>query len=163
MAPLQVTAAIAVPLLAAQIAGFGQVAKVEILTSGISCGICAAVSEFQFRRMPAVKSVAISLPNESITISYKSGAAFSPRAIHEVLNPLHVQVLRLRIEASGYMEESKDGKRYLVCGQDRFQLRPSPKSEGIEPGVPLMVDGVVIERRETLELLLMKVSGSRKQ
>jgi copper chaperone CopZ len=163
MASLQVTTAFAVQLLAAQIAGFGQVARVEILTSGISCGICAAVSEFQFRRMPAVKSVAISLPNESITISYKSGAAFSPRAIHEVLNPLQVQVLRLRIEASGYMEESRDGKLYLVCGQNRFQVKPSPKSEGIEPGAPLIVDGVVIERGETLELLLMKASPGRNQ
>ena len=50
-----------------------QVDSVEMRTTGISCGVCAMVSEFQFRRMAGVDKVTISLAREAIVIFYKPG------------------------------------------------------------------------------------------
>ena len=38
-----------------------QVERVAIRTTGISCGTCAAISEFYLRRLPSIDKVNISL------------------------------------------------------------------------------------------------------
>ena len=44
-----------------------------MLTTGISCGACAGLSEIYFRRMPGIARITISLSKESITLFYKLG------------------------------------------------------------------------------------------
>src|SRR5439155_27250481 len=50
-----------------------QVERVAVRTTGISCGTCAAVSEFYLRRLPSIDKVDISLKNEAVMVSYKPG------------------------------------------------------------------------------------------
>src|SRR5918911_190646 len=82
-----------------------QVGKVAIQTTGISCGVCAAISEVQFRRMPGVDKVAISLSTETITLFYNSDASFDPRQIRRILQPLEVGVVRFQLSARGKVLE----------------------------------------------------------
>jgi hypothetical protein len=58
-----------------------QVEKIAMRTTGISCGICAGLSEIYFRRLPGVDQVKISLTTEAIMLTYKPGAPFDPEAI----------------------------------------------------------------------------------
>src|SRR5207253_639182 len=62
-----------------------QVDKVAIKTTGISCGTCAAVSEIYLKRLPAVDKVAISMKNEAVLVSYKTGASFQPKELRDIL------------------------------------------------------------------------------
>ena len=131
-----------------------QVEKVDIRTTGISCGVCAAVSEVQFRRMPDISKVAISLPKETITLSYKPGAAFGPRQIREVLQPLDVVVVHFQISARGRVQEERE-KRYFLAGKDKFVLAGT---SSIAADGPLFIEGIVNDRIEPMEL---KVLNSR--
>ena len=48
-------------VLAASVPVSAQVEKVAMRTTGISCGVCAGLSEIYFRRLPGVAGVKISL------------------------------------------------------------------------------------------------------
>jgi len=153
-----------VAFLAARFSGSAQVNRVEILTSGISCGVCAVVSEIQFRRMPGVGKVDISLSNESITISYGPDAEFSPEAIHQILQPLNVHVLRLRIWARGRIEELKKGEYRLVTGRHKFAVKLRAGTGSIQTGTPVLIEGIILnERVSPMELRAVKVSVLEKQ
>src|SRR5215470_3920168 len=103
-------------LFALALPGWGQVEKVAMRTTGISCGVCAAVSELNFRRLGGVEKVDISLAKEAIMLTYKPGAAFDPRGIREVLRPLEVGVVQFQISARGRVQE-QGGKRLFVAGK----------------------------------------------
>src|SRR5262249_10081602 len=108
-------------VLAFPIVSAAQVEKVVVRTTGISCGACAAISEIQFRRMPGVKDVSISLSTETITISYKPGSSFDPQQIREVLEPLNVRVVQFHITARGRVR--MEGENWIfVAAVDKFGL-----------------------------------------
>jgi copper chaperone CopZ len=149
---------IAAALTLAQVPGLAQVEKVEILTSGISCGVCAAVSEVQFRRMEGIDKVTINLPKEAITLHYKADAGFSAQALQRVLDPLNVQILRLRIAARGRIEDGPAGKKSLVAGRNRFVVWLPAGAGMIDPKEHVFVEGLLIGRGETMECKVATVT-----
>ena len=156
-------AVLAVAFPAASFSASAQVDRVEILTSGISCGVCAVVSEIQFRRMPGVGRVDISLSNESITVSYGPDAEFSPQAIRRILQPLNVHVLQLRVWARGRIEESKKGDYLLVAGKYRFAFKSRAGIGPIPTGTPVFIEGIILNERESpMELRALKVGALEK-
>jgi hypothetical protein len=131
-----------------------QVERVAIRTTGISCGVCALVSEIHFKRMAGVEKVTISRSEEAILLSYKPGAAFAPRRIREVLQPLEVGVVQFQITARGRVQEG-GGKRLFIAGQDRFVLAPAGDAPAIPPGAPLRIEGIVNDRLDPMELKIL--------
>ena len=123
-------------------AALAQVQKVVVRTTGISCGVCAVVSEVQFRRPPAIDDVAISLSKETITLHYKSGAGFDPQQIRRVLQPLDVGVLQFLVTAQGRVRE-ENGKRIFVAGEDRFVVAPVTSTADIPVDTGVVIEGVV--------------------
>src|ERR1700693_6141945 len=99
--------------------GEGQVEKLAMRTTGISCGICAGLSEIYFHRLPGVDKVKISLSQEAIMLTYKPGAKFDPHAIRKILEPLKVGVVQFQIGVRGQVHQS-GGKRILEAGDDKF-------------------------------------------
>src|ERR1700740_3088880 len=91
---------------------FAQVETVAIRTTGISCGVCAAISEIQFKRVAGVDKVTISFAKEAIMLSYKPDATFSPRHLRAVLQPLDVGIVQFHISARGRFQEQR-GKRFF--------------------------------------------------
>src|SRR5438132_13405764 len=76
-----------------------QVERVAVRTTGISCGTCAAVSEFYLRRLPSIDKVDISLKKEAVMVSYKPGSSFQPNDSRENLQKPDVAVTQLSISA----------------------------------------------------------------
>jgi copper chaperone CopZ len=130
-----------------------QVETVAMHTTGISCGVCAAVSEINLKRMAGVDRVAISLAKEAIIIYYKPGAAFSPRRIREVLQPLEVGVVQFQISARGCVQ-GPDGKRFFTAGKDRFVLVP-PGDAPLPHDTPVLIEAILNDRLEPMELKIL--------
>src|SRR5579863_3575430 len=84
-------------LFLASLPASAQVEKVAMRTTGISCGVCAGLSEVYFRRMPGIDAVKISLSKEAIMLTYKPGATFDPKAIRDLLRPMDVGVVQFQI------------------------------------------------------------------
>ena len=84
---------------------FAQVERVAMKTTGISCGVCAAVSEINFRRLASVDKVTISRSSEAIMVSYKPGSAFHPQEFRDLLKPLEVGIAQFQISAKGRLQE----------------------------------------------------------
>lgn len=145
-----------------EVAGLAQVDNVEILTSGISCGVCAVVSEVRFRRMEGIGKVDISSAKETITLHYKPDARFSAKEIEEVLRPLGVHVLRMRMEARGRLETGGDGKMLLVAGRNRIPVRLGAGAGTIEPGAQLLVEGLILGSGETVECKVGRIRNAEK-
>lgn len=133
---------------------WAQVEKVAMRTTGISCGVCAVVSEINFKRMGGVDKVTISLSQEAILISYKPGATFSPQGIREVLQPLKVGVAQFQISARGRVRE-RGGKRCFVAGQDTFLIAPAANSPAIPPDTPVLIEGILNDRRDPMEVKIL--------
>jgi copper chaperone CopZ len=134
-----------------------QVEKVAITTTGISCGVCAAVSEVQFRRLPTVAHVAISLSRETITLSYKPGSSFDPRQIRQVLRPLEVGVALFQITAAGRVRQEA-GKCFFDAGRDSFILVPEKTASAIPIDTAVLIEGIV---NDSLEPIQLKISSFR--
>jgi len=145
-------------LLAAALPVRSQVERVSLTTTGISCGVCAAVSELHFRRMPGVESVAISLAKESIVIVYKPTANFSARGIKEVLQPLDVGILLFRISARGHIQE-EGGKMFFIAGNDKFVVPPSGNSQSLLRAATVRIEGVVNDRADPVELKIISITA----
>lgn len=123
----------------------GQVQKVAMRTTGISCGYCAGLSELSFRRMQGVDKVEISLSKEAIMLSYKPGAAFDPAAIRKILEGWKVGVTQFQISARGHVEE-KDGKKFFRADKDKFALTVTARSPVIPPNTPVLIEGILDDR-----------------
>jgi hypothetical protein len=130
-----------------------QVEKVTMRTTGISCGVCAAVSEIKFRLMRGVDQVSISLPAESITLTYKPDAAFVPRDLRHILQPLQVGVVQFTITVRGRVV-NEAGRRFFVAGKERFALLPSATSAAV-PDRPVRIEAVVYDHRDPMELKVL--------
>ena len=132
---------------------WSQVETVAMHTTGISCGVCAAVSEINLKRMPGVERVAISLAKEEIILSFKAEAAFSPRRIREVLQPLEVGVVQFQISARGYVQ-GQDGKRFFMAGKDKFVLVPTGDAP-LPRDTAVLIEAILNDRLEPMELKIL--------
>jgi copper chaperone CopZ len=130
-----------------------QVEKVAMLTTGISCGVCAAVSEVHLKRMAGVDRVAISLAKEEIVIYYKPGAAFSTQRIRDVLQGLDVGVVQVQIRARGYVQE-RGGKRFFIAGKDKFGLVPVGDAP-IPRDTPLLIEAILSDNVDPIQLKML--------
>lgn len=137
-----------------------QVEKVAMRTTGISCGICAGLSEIYFRRVPGVDQVKISLRTEAIMLTYKPGAVFDPAAIRKILEPMKVGVVQFQIGARGQVEEN-GGKRIFVAGRDRFALLDAIDSPEIPLKTEVRVEGILFDRSKPMELKVLTSSTIR--
>jgi|SRR5579884_2848526 len=124
-------------------------------TTGISCGVCAAVSDMNLRRMPGIDTVTISLAKESISIKYKPGAAFSPAALREVLQRVEVGIVEFQIRVRGIVQE-QGGKKVLIAATDRFVLLPAERAAAIPVGTSVALEGSLNDFANPMELEIRK-------
>jgi hypothetical protein len=134
--------------------GRAQVEKIAMRTTGISCGICAGLSEIYFRRLAGVDQVKISLRTESILITYKPGAVFDPERIRKILEPLKVGVVQFQIGARGEVVET-DGNRFLMAGRDKFALLDAIDSPSVPLNTPVRVEGILFDRAKPMQLKIL--------
>ena len=131
-----------------------QVEKIAMRTTGISCGICAGLSEIYFRRLPGVERVKISLRNEAIMLTYKPGAAFDPEAIRKVLEPLKVGVVQFQIGLRGEVRESA-GKQVLQAGKDTFVVRDTIDAPALPLNTPLRIEGILFDHATPMQVKVL--------
>jgi len=131
-----------------------QVEKVAMRTTGISCGICAGLSEIYFRRLLAVDKVKISLSSEAIMLTFKPGATFDPEAIRKILEPLKVGVVQFQIGARGEVLENS-GKGFLIAGRDKFALLDAIDSPAVPHNVLVRIEGILFDRASPMELKVL--------
>lgn len=137
-----------------------QVEKVAMKTTGISCGVCAAVSEIYFHRVQGVDKVRISRSNEAILLTYKPGAKFDTQAIRKVLEPLKVGIVQFQIDVRGEVHQ-EGGRRILTAGPDRFTLLDAIDSPDVPPGVPVRIEGILYDRETPPEIKVLTVQTIR--
>jgi hypothetical protein len=138
------------------VAAQAQVEKIAMRTTGISCGLCAGLSEIYFRRLAGVDKVKISLSTEAIMLTYRPGATFDPEAIRKILEPLKVGVVQFQIGARGQVLEN-GGKRFLIAGRDKFVLLDAIDSPPLPLNVPVRIEGILFDRASPRELKVLKV------
>jgi len=131
-----------------------QVEKAAIRTTGISCGTCAAVSEFYLRRLPSIDKISISRKNEAVMVSYKPGATFQPKDLREALQKTDVGITQLQISARGRVQEQA-GKPFFIAGKDRFLLVSAPNTPQLPSNTPVLIEAVVNDRTDPMELRIM--------
>jgi hypothetical protein len=131
-----------------------QVEKVAMRTTGISCGICAGLSELSFRRVPGVDRVSISLSKEAIMLSYKPGATFDPAGIRRILEGWKVGVIQFQISARGRVEE-QGGKKLFKADKDEFALTASATSPAIPSNTPVIIEGILNDRSHPMEVKVL--------
>lgn len=143
-------------ILASAGSAFAQVEKVAVRTTGISCGTCAAFSEIYLRRLAGVDSIKISLSTEAILVSYKTGAAFRPKEIRDVLKRTDVGVLQFQITARGRVLE-QGSQRFFVAGRDRFLLAAAADAPRPPAGSPVLIEAMLNDLVDPMELKVMTV------
>jgi len=141
-------------LLTVALPAAAQVEKAAIRTTGISCGTCAAVSEFYLRRLPSIDKISISRKNEAVMVSYKPGATFQPKDLREALQKTDVGITQLQISARGRVQEQA-GKRFFIAGKDRFLLVSAPNTPQLPSNTPVLIEAVVNDRTDPMELTIM--------
>ena len=127
-----------------------QVEKVAMRTTGISCGMCAGLSEIYFRRMPGVDQVKISLSQEAVMLTYKPGAAFEPEKIRKILESMEVGVRQFQISARGYVSE-QGGARFFIAGKDKFALADT----SIPVGKPVAIEAILDDRARPMAVRIL--------
>jgi copper chaperone CopZ len=137
-----------------------QVEKIAMRTTGISCGICAGLSEIYFRRLPGVDQVKISLSSEAIMLTYKPGATLDLQAIRGVLQPLKVGIVQFQIDLRGQVQEN-GGKRFLLAGKDKFVLLDAIDEPAIPLNTPVRVEGILFDRATPMEVKVLTVKPLR--
>jgi hypothetical protein len=138
------------------VAAKAQVEKIAMRTTGISCGLCAGLSEIYFRRLAGVDKVKISLSTEAIMLTYRPGATFDPEAIRKILEPLKVGIVQFQIGARGQVLEN-GGKRFLIAGRDKFVLLDAIDSPPLPLKVPVRIEGILFDHASPRELKVLKV------
>lgn len=131
-----------------------QVEKATIRTTKISCGTCAAVSEFKLKRLAGVDKVTISLSNESVMVFYKPAANFQPAEIRKVLEPLYVGIAQFQVSARGRVQD-QGGKRYFVAGKDRFVLAAAANAPKVPSETPVVVEAVLNDKLNPMEIRVL--------
>ena len=144
----------------AALPGRAQVEKVAMKTTGISCGVCAGVSEIYFRRLQGVDKVKISRSHESIMLTYKPGARFDAQAIRKILEPLKVGVVQFQVGVRGEMHK-ESGKRILAAGSERFILLDAIDSPDVPASVPIRIEGILYDHHSPMEIKVLTVQTIR--
>lgn len=145
-------------LLAGAVPACAQVEKVALRTTGISCGICAGLSELYFHRVPGIDHVKISLSQEAILLTYKPGATFDPKAIRDVLAPLQVGVVQFQISARGEVRQEGD-KPFLLAGKDKFLVLEGSPAAPLNK--PVHLEGVLYDRESPMQVKILTVKPLR--
>src|SRR3989475_7653784 len=131
-----------------------QVERVAVRTTGISCGTCAAVSEFYLKRLPSIDKITISLKNEAVMVSYKPGSTFQPKDLREALQKTDVTVTQMQISARGQVQEQA-GKRFFISGKNKFALVSAAHGPHPSSHTPVMIEAVVNDKTDPMELRIM--------
>jgi hypothetical protein len=147
------------PLLASAAPIWAQVERVAMRTTGISCGTCAVVSEFHFRRMQGIDQVHISRSQEAIMLTYKPGAVFSTQAIRDVLQPLNVGVVQFQINARGQVRQLS-GKSFFVAGRDKFLL-VGDAALSVPRDMPIVIEGILKDQVTPMELKILNFTPAK--
>lgn len=125
-------------------------------TTGISCGICAGLSEIYFRRVPGVDQVKISLSKEAIMLTYKPGAPFDPAGIRKILQPLKVGVTQFQISVRGRVEE-QGGKHFLLAGKDKFEVLYAIDSPEVPLDTPVLIEAILWDNTTPMPVKVLNV------
>ncbi len=133
---------------------FAQVEKAAMHTTGVSCGVCSAVSELKLRRIAGVDKVTISKSQESVMVSYKPGALFLPAEIRKVLEPLKVGIAQFEVSARGSMQ-NQGGKQFFVAGKDRFVLSSAANAPRLPSETPVVVEAILNDKVSPMELRIV--------
>ena len=141
-------------MLALAMSALAQVEKAAMRTKGISCGVCAVVSEVHLRGIVGVDKVTISKSNESVMVSYKPGAPFQPAEIRKVLEPLNVGIAQFQVSARGRVQD-QGGKRFFVAGKDRFVLTSAANAPKVPSGTPVVIEGILNDKLNPMELKVL--------
>ena len=123
-------------------------------TTGISCGVCAGLSEIYFRRLPGIADVKINLSKEAIMLTYKQGATFDPEGIRKVLKPLEVGVVQFQISARGQLQSQAD-KRVFVAGKQTFVLFEAIDSPEVPLNTPVQIEGILFDNKTPMEVKIL--------
>jgi len=138
-----------------------QVERVAMRTTGISCGMCAAVSEVYLRQLGGVDKIKISLSQEAIMVLYKPGAAFRPKDIRDALKKTDVGVTQFQISARGQVQQ-QNSKRLFIAGKDVFMLVPST-GLSVPADTPLVLEGILNDQTSPMELKVLTVNPIAKK
>jgi len=138
-----------------------QVERVAMRTTGISCGMCAAVSEVYLRQLGGVDKIKISLSQEAIMVLYKPGAAFRPKDIRDALKKTDVGVTQFQISARGQVQQ-QNGKRLFIAGKDVFILVPST-GLSVPADTPVVLEGILNDQTNPMELKVLTVNPIAKK
>jgi copper chaperone CopZ len=138
-----------------------QVERVAMRTTGISCGMCAAVSEVYLRQLGGVDKIKISLSQEAIMVLYKPGTAFRPKDIRDALKKTDVLVTQFQISARGQVQQ-QNGKRLFIAGKDVFILVPST-GLSVPADTPVVLEGILNDQTSPMELKVLTVNPIAKK
>ena len=141
-------------MLALAMPAWAQVEKAAMRTTGVSCGVCSAVSEVKLRRIAGVDKVSISKSNESVMVFYKPGALFQPAEIRKILEPLHVGIAQFQVSARGRVQE-QGGKRFFVAGKDRFVLTSALSAPKVPAETSVVIEAILNDKISPMELRVL--------
>lgn len=128
-----------------------QVEKASIQTSGISCGVCALVSEARLRGVDGVRDIDISLSTQMVTVYYGHDGRFQPGEIRQILDLVRADILSFSVTARGRVRD-EDGQRYLLAGSERFLLKGSDSVRSLPSGVQLVIEATLDDKLMPPEL-----------
>jgi hypothetical protein len=143
-------------LLASAFPAMAQVERAAMKTAGISCGVCAAVSEVYLRKLPSIDQITISKKNEAVMVSYKPGTSFQPKDLRDALGKTDATITSMQISARGRVQEQA-GKQFFIAGKDKFILVSAPNSPQVPKDTPVLIEAVVNDRATPMELRVMTV------
>jgi len=138
-----------------------QVERAAMRTTGISCGMCAALSELYLRQLGGIDKIKISLSQEAIMVSYRAGAAFRPKDIRDALKKTDVGVTEFQISVRGQAQQ-QNGKRVFLAGKDVFVLVQS-SGPAVPPDTPIMLEGILNDQTSPMELKVLSVKPIEKK
>lgn len=154
MKPWKLCKLLSVLVLASTVPATAQVQKVAMRTTGISCGVCAGLSEIHFRQVPGVEKVNISLSKEAIMLTYKPGAVFDPAGIRKILSTWQVGVVEFQISARGRVE-GEAGKQMFLAGKDKFVLAAPLNAPEAYASIPILIEAVLNDHATPMELKIL--------
>jgi copper chaperone CopZ len=143
-------------ILAPALPALAQVEKAAMKTQGISCGVCAAVSEVYLRKLPGIDQIKISKSNEAVMVSYKPGTSFQPKDLRDALGKTDASITSMQISARGRVQEQA-GKQFFIAGKDKFVVVSAPNSPQVPKDTPVLIEAVVNDRANPMELRVMTV------
>ena len=131
-----------------------QVEKAVMRTNGISCGVCALVSEVHLRGIVGVDQVTISTSAESVVVSFKPGAPFQPAEIRDAIEGLNVSIVQFEVSVRGRVRD-EGGKRFVLAGQDRFVLASAANAPKVPSGTPVVIEAILNDKLNPMELRVL--------